>query len=237
MNAGFVTSLVATFVRVVGSTVVGEHSAVLLGGEGVAGDVDDPLGSGASDKFTTAEQYQGPIVWRPRPPETIGGKVVGPEGIGLRLGGGTVPVALRDLRFNRRFSAPKAGSVALVGYGGGFLAFDDTPAKETRATLYVPYAFVGGVPTKAHAISIDPETESINILHADGGQVVLLPAREIMAIADDDTWWKLAPGKFEVQATSINLLGTVTVGNPATALPLAASPATLPSTRLLYSGV
>lgn len=232
----FFTSIVASFVRVIGSTVVGEHSAVLLGGEGVVGDVDDPLGDGASDSFTDSEAFGQPgVVWRPRPAEEIGGKMLGAEGLGLRLGNRTVPVGIRDLRLNRRFSAPKPGSVALVGYGGGFLAFDDTADQESMATLYVPYGFVGGVPTKAHTITVDPTGESISLLHGDGGQFVLLKNKELMAIADNGTWWKMKPGAFEVQADAINLIGTVSIGNPMLAVPLLAGSLSQPSTRLLIT--
>lgn len=235
MRPSDVADWVLGFVRVLGSTVVGEHGAVLWGGDGAVGGIDDPLQDTSGELFTDVEQYSGPIVWRPRPPEQVAGKTLNAEGIAARKGGGLIPLAVRDLRFNRRFPNPKPGSVALVGYGGGFLAFDDTPAGTSRATLYVPYDFSGDTPAKAHSITVDPETRAINVLHADGGQVVLLPDKEIMAIADDDTWMQLKPGKFAVQAETITLAGTVIIGNPATAAPIAASTATLASTRLLYS--
>lgn len=241
MSFGFLTSVVATFVRVIGSTVVGEHSAVLLGGEGAVGDVDDPLGEGASDKFTDAEAYGGlGLVVRPRPPEDIGGKRLGAEGIGLRLGGSTVPIALRDLRLNRRYSAPKAGSVALVGYGGGFLAFDDNAAGDSVTTLYVPYAFSGGVPTKAHAIVIDPTSgnESISITHGEGYQLSLTKDDGLVALISANTFLRMKPGELALQAPKIMLKGNVYVGASAeTGIPLLAGPASPPCPSLFVSPV
>lgn len=217
------------FVRVLGSTVVGEHGAVLWGGDGAVGDADDPL-DGAGEVFTDKEALGTlGIVARPRPPEQVAGKTLGVEGLGARKGGGLIPIAVRDLRLNRRFPNPKPGSIALVGYGGGFLSFDDTGDLETRATLYVPYNFSGDTPAKAHTITVDPETESISVLHADGGQVVLLPNKQLMLISDNNTWLKLQPGEISAQATLINLIGTVVMGNPGLAVPMALgtlSPAT-----------
>ena len=237
MSLPFLSSVVATFVRVIGATVVGEHSAVLLGGEGVVGDVDDPLGDGSSDKFTNAESLGSlGLVVMPRPPEEIGGKMLAAEGVGMRLGGSTVPIALRDLRLNRRFSAPKPGSVALVGYGGGFLAFDDTADKLTRATLYVPYAFSGGVPTKAMSISIDPEAESMMLIHGDGYAVVLDKDNGITLRADETTWMNMKPGETTIVSSKIVLQGNVAMGaSPTTALPLLAGPASPPSGSIFVS--
>ncbi len=239
MNLPFLSGAVLSFVRVIGSTVLGEHSAVLLGGEGAAGDVDDPLGDGSSDGFTDAEHYGTPgIVWRPRPPEPIAGKSIGAEGIGARIGRQTVPLGLRDLRLNRRFSAPKPGSVALVGYGGGFLAFDDTPAKESRATLYVPYAFSGGVPTKAMSIAIDPEAESLMLVHGDGYAVVLDKDNGITMRGDASTWLSVKQGKIEMVAASISARGIVALGaDPTAALPLLPGVASQPTPSVFFSPV
>jgi hypothetical protein len=234
MNLPWFSSVVASFVRVLGSTVVGEHGAVLLGGEGAVGDADDPLSDGSSDKFTNAEEYCSPaIVWRPRPPEKIDNteKVLGVEGIGLRLGGSTVPVAVRDLRLNRQFKNPKPGSIALVGYGGGFLAFDDTRSSTSRATLYVPYAYSGGVPTKAMTIAIDPETESMVFTHSSGATLAMLPDREVMVTIDDDNWLQMKPGALTAQFATITLAGTTFLGGPAAVLPVALSSLS-PATRV-----
>lgn len=241
MSLQYITGVVLSFVRVIGSTVLGEHSAVLLGGEGAVGDVDDPLTESSSDVFTDAEHYATPgIVWRPRPPEDIAGKSIGAEGIGARIGRQTVPIGLRDLRLNRRFSAPKPGSVALVGYGGGFLSFDDNAAKESLATLYVPYAFVNGVPTKAHAIVVDPTSgnESITITHGEGYQLALTADDGFMALLAADTFMAMKPGEFTVQAPKIMLKGNCFLGASAeTAIPLLAGPASPPSPSVFVSPI
>jgi hypothetical protein len=239
MNLPFLSGVVLSFVRVLGSTVVGEHSAVLFGGEGAVDDVDDPLKLGASDTFTDAEALGSlGLVVRPRPPETIQGKVLGAEGIGARLGSSTVPLGLRDLRLNRRFGSPKPGSVALVGYGGGFLAFDDTDSKETRATLYVPYSFAGGFPAKAMTIAIDPEAESMMLVHGDGYAVVLDKDNGITLRGDGSTWLRVGQGKIEMVAASISARGIVALGaDTSAAVPLLPSLATQPTPSVFFSAV
>lgn len=233
----YLTGIVLSFVRVVGSTVLGENSAVLLGGEGAVGDINDPLENGSSDSFTDSEHFATPgIVWRPRPPEVVDGKELSAEGIGARIGRQTVPIGLRDLRLNRKFSAPKPGSVALVGYGGGFLAFDDTDAEESRATLYVPYAFSGGVPTKAMSVSLDPEAESMMLVHGDGYAVVLDKDNGITLRGDDSTWLSVKPGKIELVAASISARGSVALGaDTSTAVPLLAGAASQPTPSVFFS--
>jgi hypothetical protein len=219
------SGFVLTFLRVVGSTVIGRHSAVAVGGEGGVGGLGDFNADEPGERVEDAEAYGAPgIVFRPRPPSPHDGDVLAAESIAVRLGGRDVPIAWRDLRLNRAYPAPKAGSVALVGYGGGFLSFEDTPAKESTATLYVKYG------SKAHAIILDAAQESISITHGDGAEVVILPDKEMMLISDNATWAKLAPGRFDVQAAQISLVGTVYIGGvPPAVVPMAKgdlSPAT-----------
>jgi hypothetical protein len=226
-----------SFVRVIGSTVVGEHSAVLWGGEGAVGDVDDPLGEGPGEKFIDKEQYTGPVVWRPRPPADVGGKQVGAEGIAVRKGGGLIPLVARDLRLQRTLP-PKVGTTGLSSYGGGFLSFDDNAAEESVMTLYVPYAFVDGVPTKAHAIIVDPTdgNESISITHGEGYQLSLTKEDGLVALLDADTFLRAKPGEFTLQAPKIMLKGNVYLGASAeTGIPLLAGPASPPSPSVFVS--
>lgn len=243
MRTNAFSGFVASILRVTGSVILGKHSAVLYSGEGQVGaltGLDDLESEAPGEEAADVEGYGGfGLVFRPRPPEKVaGGEELAAEAMALRTPDGLVPVAWRDLRLHRKFPAPKAGTVALVGYGGGFAAFDDTAAnsgtaKASKYTLYVPYQFNGaGTPTKAHLIAVDPESESINILHADGGQFVLLPQRQIMAVSDNGTWWNLEPGKFEVQAAQISLVGTVYIGGiPPAVVPLAKSDLN-PATRV-----
>lgn len=162
MNSPHVISgLVSCFFRILGSTVVGKYSTVLEGLEGTVGgaDEDDP-----GEHMTDAEAYGAlGLVVRPRVPEDIDGQTLSAEGVGFRTPAGIVPLARRDLRLNRRFPSPKPGTVALVGYGGAFLSFDDADGDTTLATLKVPYARVNGTATKELSIVIDPESETITI--------------------------------------------------------------------------
>jgi hypothetical protein len=249
VNVSHLTSWVLSFVRVVGSTVVGKHSAVLVGGDGAVGsnDADDPGFESADplgEKVTDAEQYSAlGLVFRPRPPETVAGDLLAAEAMAVRTGGGLVPIAWRDLRLNRRFSAPKPGSVALVGYGGAFLAFDDTVAnsgseKASKTTLYVPYQFSNGAPTKALTIALDPEQESISIIHANGAAVVLDKDNHITMRADGSTWLSVKPGKIELVAASISARGNVALGaNTATAVPLLPGATSQPTFSIFFSPV
>jgi hypothetical protein len=214
------SGFVATFLRVIGSTVVGRHSAVAVGGEGGVGALDDFNADAPGERVEDAEAFGAPgIVFRPRPPSEHDGDLLSAESMALRIGGRSVPVAWRDLRLNRAYPAPKAGSVALVGYGGGFLSFEDSSALESTATLYVKYG------SKAHAIVLDPVNESLMLIHGDGLAITMDPENGITMRADELTYATLAPGKFFVQAASIGLQGNVALGtNHLTATPLTAGP-------------
>lgn len=159
MGPQSLSGFVSAVLRVVGSTVVGKHSAVLVGGDGGV----------EGESVTDAEAYGAPgIVFRPRPPSVPSGEVeeLAAEAMALRTPAGLIPVAWRDLRLHRRFPSPKVGTVALVGYGGGFLSFDDADGDTTLATLKVPYG------AKAHTITLTPDG-SLTLLHGDGGKVEL----------------------------------------------------------------
>jgi hypothetical protein len=214
------SGFVFTVLRVIGSTVVGRHSAVMVGGEGGVGGLGDFNADEAGERVEDAEAFGAPgIVFRPRPPSQHDGDELAAEALAGRLSGRDVPVAWRDLRLNRNYPAPKAGSVALVGYGGGFLSFEDTSSLESVATLYVKYG------SKAHAFVLDPAQESIMVIHGDGLAITMDPDNGITLRADATTYATLAPGKFFVQASSIGLQGNVALGaNTTTATPLTAGP-------------
>lgn len=229
-----IAAWMSTILRVTGSTVVGKYSAVLVGGTGVAGglgSVDEPDEDGES--VTDAETYGGlGLVSRPRAPKQVGDDELNAEAFALRKGGDLYPLAWRDLRLNARFPAPKPGTVALVGYGGGFLSFDD-PADVTGpgdggggvTTWYLPYAFSGdGTPTKAHMITMSGDSESLAVVHGDGLALTMDPDNGITMRADSQTWLTLSPGKFQVFAASCQMQGNVALGqNLATAVPAAPS--------------
>jgi hypothetical protein len=237
------SSFLVSFMRVVGSTVVGKHNAVLVGGDGGVSGLDIDGTETDGERIDDAESYGAPgIVFRPRPPSDAAGEQLTAESMALRLGGKLTPFTWRDLRFNRVFPSPKPGTVAFVGYGGGFLAFDDAAAagpddgKASKATLYIPYAYSGGAPTKAHVIALDPDQETVQIIHGDGLAITMDPDNGITMRADSSTWATLAPGKFDVVAAKISLNGNVAVGvNTATAIPFTGGPAMVPSASFFYS--
>jgi hypothetical protein len=223
-----------TTLQITGSVVSGPHNAVLVGGDGTAG------GETAQD----VEAFGAPgIVFRPRAPEerdNADGHTykLGAESLGARMGDNIVPFTWRDLRFNEVFPAPKPGTVALVGYGGAFLSFDDTTSVDSkgsnynRATLYVPYA--NG--TKCHTIVIDPDQDAIGIVHGSGLAIAMSESGGIVARADDTTTWMLKPGVCQIMADSIALKGNVTIGGDAAAgIPFSGGPAMLPCPSLFLS--
>jgi len=244
MRPSLLSGFLVSFMRVVGSTVVGRHSAVLVGGEGAVGDLDSDDETASGESAPDAEAYGAPgIVFRPRPPDASGDQLAA-EAMAVRLGGKLTPVAWRDLRLNRRYPEPKAGSVALVGYGGAFLSFDDAASsgpedgKASKATLYVPYAYAGGTATKAHVLAFDPDGESVMLVHGDGFAVVLDKDNGITMRADSTTWLNLKPGEFTVCASKVVLQGNVALGaNPTAAVPLLAGPASPPSPSVFVSPV
>ena len=228
MNFPGISGLVCGVMRVIGSTVVGRHSAVLVGGEGQVGALDATTDEDvAGQRMDDVEMYSAlGVIARPRAPETIEGDLLGHEAMYLELGGILTPVAHRDLQLNRKFPAPKPRTVALVGYGGGFLSFDDTDALENRTTWYMPYA----AGAKAMVVAMNPDDESLMLVHGDGYAVVLDATNGItMRSKTGESWVSLKDDKFEVVATEISLRGNVALGaNTSGALPLlagAASPA------------
>lgn len=240
-----VSGFLVSFMRVVGSTVLGDHSAVLVGGDGAVGGLgDDESDAELGERMEDVEMYSAlGVIARPRPPETPQGTnaEIAAEAMAARTSSGLVPIAWRDLRLNRMFPAPKPGTTALVGYGGGFLAFDDgaSAQKNSLSTLYVPYARNGsGVPQKAHVIALNPDTESIHIIHGDGYAIVLDKDNGITMRADSTTWLSMKPGEFTVVASKIVLQGNVALGaNPTTGVPLLPGPASPPCPSLFVSSV
>jgi len=185
-----------------GSTTSGPHNAVLLGGSGIGGfDSDD--GEVGQD----IEAYGAPgIVWRPRVPEEINNETIGTECEAVRVSDDLIPVSYRDLRWNRAFPSPKPGTIALVGYGGGFLSFDDVDGSTngTIQVLYCPYAFSGGVAGKCHSITLDPEEETVTIVQGDGSSVILDSKGAIIRSPDGSA-------RIEITNGSITIVGNVTV--------------------------
>lgn len=231
------TNWAISYLEITGSTVYGPHAAVLVGGEGSVGD----------ETSQDTEAYGAPgVVFRPRPPEAVqtpgGEQRLTAEAMGARTADGLVPFAWRDLRLNRAFPAPKAGTVAFVGYGGGFLSLDDTDAdsgdqKATRATLYAPFEFSDGVAAKAHAVILDPEKNAVSVVHADGSAVLLTESGVIMKSPDGTAFIELQDGKIILNAPQVVVRGGMLIGSEAgPVFPLAyISGSPLPSTLLSVS--
>lgn len=195
-------NLTLTTMVVSGSNVSGPLHAVTMGGNGTADET-------AQDE----DAFGAPgIVFRPRPPSKIDGSdgqkyEVGAETIAARMGDRVTPLTWRDLRFNQVFPAPKPGTVALVGYGGGFLSFDDTAAKESLTTLYVPYA--NG--SKAHAIILDPEQESIGVIHGDGMAITLGDEQMVLKNASGNAYIQLSSSGITLNG-NVKIVGGLDIG-------------------------
>jgi hypothetical protein len=203
-------------VQITGSNVSGPFNAVTVGGDATV------EGETARDE----DAFGAPgIVFRPRPPEKVLGKdrqvyTVGAEALAKRMGDRLTPFTWRDLRLNQVFPAPKPGTIAMVGYGGAFLSFDDAKDSNDRTnslvTLYVPYGKNGsGIPEHCHAIVLDPTQEAIGIIHGSGCAISLGKDNDITMRADGSTSLVLKPGVFQVAAEAISLNGNVACGGVA----------------------
>ncbi len=250
MNVATVSSYLFTVLRVVGSTIEGPHSMVLVGGNtGIGGlDESDTAPGEAVDGIAAYGAFG--RVFRPRPPERIGKDLIGAEAFSARTPDGPTPLSWRDPRHHIAYPNPKVGSMADVGYAGGFADWEDVGAPAVgnpdlqvynqRRTVYVPYAKNAlGVPTKAHAIVFDPETESLSLIQGDGYAVVLDADNGIvMRSKTGASWIQLKDDKIDLVASSINARGNVALGaNTAAALPLLPGPASQPTPSVYFSPV
>ena len=161
------------------------------------------------------------------------------EAYGTRRGDQVIPITWRDLRFNRVFPNPEPGTVALVGYGGGFLSFGDASGGDgygSVTTLYCPYDFTDGVPAKAHVLALDPDGEFVSLIHGDGYALVMDASNGITMRGDGGTWLSIKAGVIELAASSISLLGNVALGRDTTsAVPLLAGSASQPTPSVFFS--
>lgn len=245
---------VVEFAKVLGSAVGGPNAATLFNVTGIGGFALDADGqvTGADDADDGGEQAHEQetfqalgVIGRPLPPE---GDLFA-EALTLRTADGLVPFAFRDLRLHRALNpgggttTPREGQLMFAGYGGAFLSHALTPAKTNVTTLYVPYAFVGGVPTKAHAISIDPSAgnSSVSIVHGDGVFFTLTEdagagAPGIAWAVDASTFGRISAGEFVVNAAKIMMKGNVYLGAAAElGAPLLPGPTSPPGPSVFIS--
>jgi hypothetical protein len=254
---------VIQFVKVVASEVVGTNSAIAYNVTGIGGFKTNAAGEVTTDDDgdDAGEQaHEQPVysalgmVGRPLPPNADGFL----EGIALRVDDGLETFAQRDLRINRALNptgagtAPAAGQIGFAGYGGGFVSVRQATAESGSKTpdvftIYVPYEFDGsGVPTKAHAVIIDPTpgNSSIQLIHGDGVFVTMSEETGegpgLVAAVGADTFLRMSAGKLTLQATEILLKGNCYLGrgpSPAAFLPLLAGPASPPGPSIFISPV
>lgn len=247
---------IAEFCKVLGSSIGRTNRATLYdvtAGGGIREDASgNILGEDESDEggeHSHEQETFGAIglICRPLDPSSDGFA----EALCLRTDDGLSPFAYRDLRINRAVNAsgsgaPAKGQIMLGGYGGAFLALSAQAAGSRYrdiVTLYVPVEFDGaGVPTKAHAIQIDPRPgfSSISLVHADGPRFVLTEdagsGPGIVASVDGETFIRLAAGELTLQAEKVLLKGNVFLGRNAEAgLPLLAGVASPPSGSVYVS--
>lgn len=255
MYKGITSDDLFVTMRVTGSSIAGPSSAVLIGGKGLGGfGFGDPDEGG--EEINDAEAYGAPgIVFRPRLAETIEDERVGAEAMSARMSYGLVPLAWRDLRWNRAFPGPEPGTMAFVGYAGGSLAWEDleedaenwTPppgssgpppkVMNQRGTLYVPYAKDGnGTPLKAHVIQLDP-SGALQVIQGDGYSITLDPDNGIvLRDSSGSSWISMKDGKIDIVGQQVNIRGNVALGaNPEAGLPLLPGPASQPTPSVFFS--
>lgn len=220
---------VFAFAKIIASSIASTTSATLYNVTGVggfSGKVDD---DDAGEQATGQENFQSlGVIARPRAPSLLGDALAWAEALAARTSDGLVSLAYRDLRLHKRFPNPKEGTIAMVGYGGAFLSFDDTDGnsgdeKASKATLYVPYQWSGGTPAKAFLIAVDPTTgnETIVMLHGEGHGVILDKAKNvIMKNAAGDAYFQTGTSGNVINGNTV-INGGATIGSPAGALPAA----------------
>lgn len=216
-EAGAWSSRTFSSVNVVNSTISeSPFSAVLVDGEGTVG---------GETCLRTAFYASPGVVFRPRSPETVNGAdgqsySLSTEALAARLGDNLVPLAWRDLRWNKAFPSPRPGTIAYCGYGGGFLCFDDAiNGASSLATLYVPY---GG---KCLSIVLDPEKESIKIVHGDGMAIILEKGNILFRAAGGAAYQQISANGHVLNGNT-KVMGGLDVGGGASE-PVALAPATL----------
>ena len=198
---------------------------------------DDNVGEGTDDAEVFGAMG---IIGRPLPPETIGGQDFHLEVVCLRETTGLTPIAARDLRLRMPPGAPEVGTVALVGYGGGFhsLSAVDGGVGGTIHVLYCPYDFDSeGVAQKAHSITLDPSSgnESIAIVHAEGAAITLTNTEITVKSPDGTSFIAIKDGNIDVVTGTCTFNCGVVIGNSVTAVPLLPGVASPPCSNLFVS--
>jgi len=218
----------------------GDTRAVLFGVEGTGA-------SGEPGEVDNDAEVFGAlgIIGRPLQPATVKGRSAHAEVVCLRTADGLVPISTRDLRLRMQGDGPNEGTVAFIGYGGGFHSIspvDQNPDNGSIHVVYCPYDYDSdGVAQKAHAVTLDPSSgnESVTIVHAEGQSVLMQNDGSIqLQSPDGQSYIKIENGAITLSSTQVILNGgMVSVGNPVTppAVPLLPGPASPPCPRLFVS--
>lgn len=154
---------------------------------------------------------------------------------------GLVPIAVRDRRLRMQGNGPQLGTLAFVGYGGGFHSLSPVASGGTVHVIYCPYDFDSdGVAQRAHAITLDPSAgnESVSVVHARGQAVLMQDDGSItMQSPDGQSVIKIENGAITLQAAQLVLNGgAVVIGNPTGAIvPLLAGPLSPACPRLFLN--
>lgn len=239
------------FARIHGSSLGENNGSILYDVEGVGFDesiAGDPNIIDSNAEIRSGQEMYSALGVVARPPQSKPGDAPDLllQAVTLRVSDGLIPIAFRDPRILEWLNkggaktVPKEGQIAYAGYGGSFLSFetnDATNGPTNTVVIYCPYdRDASGVPQKAHIISLDPTTESISIVQSSGLALSMDPTNGITMRADAQTWLTLKPGSFQVFAASIQMQGSVALGqNLATALPLLAGPASAATPSVFFS--
>lgn len=185
------------------------------------------------------------VTGRPLPPDNAGGVKEHAEVVCLRTADGLVPIAVRDVRLRMGGNAPNEGTMAFVGYGGGYHSI--SPVDNTDLTkgaiqvIYCGYDFdSSGIAQKAHTIILDPtlNNESVMIVHAEGMAITMGDAadkRSLVLKNHDGTAWIRLDKNGITLCGKIVLNGGVIIGDPMTSVPLLAGVASPPCSKLFLS--
>jgi hypothetical protein len=240
------------YARVLSSVLLGDSSEPVYNLSAI-GDFDADADADPNKGEQAVEQLgHAPLgfIWRPLDPDDDGFA----EAITLRIDGGLQPFGWRDLRINALLNpggsgaTPAKGQQLFANYGGGFLSHSLTAAasgarKATISVLYCPHDFNGaGVPSKAHAIIVDPTSGNSNLtlVHSSGCRVTLAEdtgsGPGILLSVNGQTFLRLVDGELSVSAEKILLKGNVYLGAQAElGVLFTGGPSMLPSPSVFLS--
>lgn len=213
VGTGVPVDFVVRFGHVLSSSLTGgARSAVQLFVAGLQGvdytDPSNPKPKADGERNDAASMYGAlGLVGRP----LDGDKEDHHEVVCLVTSDGLIPIAHRDLRLQMGGSAPQAGVIGLVGYGGGFYSLTPSGAKGANGTLhtaYCPYSFQQGVAQKAHAVVMDPTpgNESVSVVHGDGMAVTMSDGKLVLKSASGAAHISISDGEITIFG-SVKIVG------------------------------